>query len=151
MVGLRPIVEWMTFNFGLLALDQVISTTGNSLWASPLTFLDASVPGTGGFIDTPNQRLTIRHISPIKTAEELAEIVIAGTDKRLKDVAEVVEDHQPLIGDAVKSNDLSGCATSRRCGVGFGKTGWPRSWSRPAPGPTGVPPWPSRGATAGSR
>jgi pyruvate dehydrogenase E1 component beta subunit len=25
MAGLRPIVEWMTFNFGLLALDQVIN------------------------------------------------------------------------------------------------------------------------------
>ena len=84
-----------------ISLDQVISTTGNSLWASPLTFLDAAVPGTGGFIDTPNQRLTILHKSPIKTAEDLAEVVIAGTDKRLKDVAEVVEDHQPLIGDAV--------------------------------------------------
>ena len=84
-----------------VTLDQIISTTGNSLWASPLTFLDASVPGTGGFIDTPNQRLTIMHKSPITTAEDLGQVVIAGTDKRLHDVAEVVEDHQPLIGDAI--------------------------------------------------
>ena len=84
-----------------VSLDQIIETTGNSLWASPLTFLDAAVPGTGGFIDTPNQRLTVLHKSPITTADQLAEVVIAGTKKRLKDVAEVVEDHQPLIGDAL--------------------------------------------------
>lgn len=82
-------------------LDQIISTTGNSLWASPLTFLDAAVPGTGGFIDTPNQRLTIMHKSPITTADELAKVVVEGTDTRLEDVAQVVEDHQLLIGDAI--------------------------------------------------
>jgi Cu/Ag efflux pump CusA len=38
-------------------LMQIIKTTGNALWASPLTFLEASTPGTGGWIDTPNQRL----------------------------------------------------------------------------------------------
>jgi Cu/Ag efflux pump CusA len=84
-----------------ISLNQIIETTGNSLWASPLTWLDAAVPGTGGFIDTPNQRLTILHLNAITTADELGEVVIAGTDKRLKDVAEVVEDHQLLIGDAI--------------------------------------------------
>jgi Cu/Ag efflux pump CusA len=84
-----------------VSLDQIIATTGNSLWSSPLTWLDAAVPGTGGFIDTPNQRLTILHLNSITTADELGEVVIAGTDKRLKDVAEVVEDHQLLIGDAI--------------------------------------------------
>ena len=84
-----------------VSLDQIVETTGNSLWASPLSFLDAAVPGTGGFIDTPNQRLTVMHKSPITTADQLAEVVIAGTNKRLKDVADVLEDHQPLIGDAL--------------------------------------------------
>lgn len=88
-----------------VTLDQIISTTGNSLWVSPLTYLDASVPGTGGFIDTPNQRLTIQHISPITNAEELSRVVIEGTDKRLGDVANVVEDHQPLIGDAIVNDE----------------------------------------------
>ena len=36
-----------------VTLEQVISSTGNALWVSPLTFLEASTPGTGGFIDTP--------------------------------------------------------------------------------------------------
>ena len=87
-----------------LSLDRVIETTGNALWASPLTFLEASTPGTGGFIDTPNQRLSIQHLQPITTAKDLAAVPIEsarGTVLRLGDVADVVEDHQPLIGDAV--------------------------------------------------
>ena len=43
-----------------LTLQQIINTAGNSLWSSPLTFLEASTPGTAGFIDTPNQRFGIR-------------------------------------------------------------------------------------------
>ena len=31
-----------------VTLDQVIETAGNALWVSPLTFLEASTPGTGG-------------------------------------------------------------------------------------------------------
>jgi Cu/Ag efflux pump CusA len=84
-----------------LTLHQVISTTGNALWASPLSFLEASTPGTGGWIETPNQRLMVQHRLPIQTAEDLAKITIEGApSKRLGDVAQVIEDHQPLIGDA---------------------------------------------------
>jgi CzcA family heavy metal efflux pump len=87
-----------------VSLLQVISTTGNALWVSPLSFLSASTPGTGGFIDTPNQRLGIRHILPISSPEELAQVAVEdvpGGTLRLADVATVVEDHQPLIGDAM--------------------------------------------------
>jgi Cu/Ag efflux pump CusA len=85
-----------------VSMDQVISTAGNALWVSPLTFLQASSPGTGGFIDTPNQRLSVWHVLPISSAEELGEVSVEGTEGLLlKDVAQVVEDHQPLIGDAV--------------------------------------------------
>ncbi|MDQ4107524.1 MAG: efflux RND transporter permease subunit [Actinomycetota bacterium] len=94
-----------------LTLQQIVETTGNSLWASPLTFLEASTPGTAGFIDTPNQRFGIRHELPIKTAEDLAEVpiqdehgdavIVDGDPISLGEVTEVVEDHQPLIGDAL--------------------------------------------------
>ena len=63
-----------------VTLDQIIRTTGNSLWASPLTFLEASTPGTGGFFDTPTQRLGVQHVQPIKTAKELAEVVLEKPD-----------------------------------------------------------------------
>jgi len=85
-----------------VTLDQIIETTGNALWVSPLTFLEASSPGSGGFIDTPNQRLTVWHVLPISSPDELAKVPIEGADGLfLGDVTNVVEDHQPLIGDAV--------------------------------------------------
>lgn len=85
-----------------VTLLQVIKTAGNALWASPLSFLEASTPGTGGWIDTPNQRLGIQHFLPISTPKELAQVAVDGApSKRLGDVATVVEDHQPLIGDAI--------------------------------------------------
>ncbi|HEV3364230.1 MAG TPA: efflux RND transporter permease subunit, partial [Acidimicrobiia bacterium] len=71
----------------------------------PLSFLEASTPGTGGFIETDAQRLGIQHVSPIVSANDLSQVAIA--DKgglRLGDVAKVVEDHQPLIGDATLDN-----------------------------------------------
>jgi Cu/Ag efflux pump CusA len=84
-----------------VTLNQVIESTGNALWVSPLTYLDASCPGTGGWVETPNQRLGIQHIPSISTSADLAQVTVAGSIKRLGDLARVVEDHQPLIGDAL--------------------------------------------------
>lgn len=85
-----------------VTLDQIIETAGDSLWVSPLTFLNASTAGTGGWIDTPQQRIGVRHVLPISVADDLAQVAVAGTQGlRLADVANVVEDHQPLIGDAL--------------------------------------------------
>jgi CzcA family heavy metal efflux pump len=96
------------------SLLSVLETTGNALWVSTLSFVEASTPGTGGFIDTPNQRLGIRHLSPIVTADSLAQVPVTDeegkprpTPLRLSDVADVVEDHQPLIGDAVVNGGAS--------------------------------------------
>ena len=91
-----------------VTLSQILETTGNALWVSPLTYIEASTPGTGGFIETPNQRLSVQHLSPIKTAADLAQVRIADTGGKklaLGDVASVVESHQPLIGDAVLNDD----------------------------------------------
>jgi Cu/Ag efflux pump CusA len=85
-----------------VTLLQVVEATGNALWVSPLTYLEASTPGTGGFIDTPNQRLGVQHVLPITTADDLAQVTMEGPGDRilhLGDVATVVEEHQPLIGD----------------------------------------------------
>jgi len=89
-----------------VSLNQVIDTTGNALWVSPLTFVEASTPGTGGFIDTSTQRFAIQHVLPITTAAGLAAVSVEDTQGktlRLGQIANVVEDHQPLIGDAVLS------------------------------------------------
>ena len=75
-----------------------------------LTFVEASTPGTGGFIESPNQRLAIQHISPISTPPQLAAVPVQDAPSgrlRLGNVANVIEDHQPLIGDAVGSGSPS--------------------------------------------
>jgi Cu/Ag efflux pump CusA len=92
-------------------LAQVIDTAGNALEVSPLSFLEASTPGTGGFIDTTNQRLNIFHELAITTAEELSQVPLEGaaagdaTPATLGDVTTVVEDSQPLIGEAICPSD----------------------------------------------
>jgi CzcA family heavy metal efflux pump len=95
-----------------VSLNQLVETTGNALWVSPLTFLEASTPGTGGFIDTPNQRLGIRHVLPIVTPDDLSQVTVDGAEPqgngkplRVGDIAKVVEDHQPLIGDSIHGED----------------------------------------------
>src|SRR5262249_41428695 len=82
-----------------VSLDDIVEAAGDSLWASPLSFLEASTPGSGGWIDTPNQRLGIQHFQPIVSSGELAKVAIADKSMRLGDVAKVVEEHPPLIGD----------------------------------------------------
>jgi CzcA family heavy metal efflux pump len=87
-----------------VSLLKVLETTGNSLWVSSLSFIEASTPGTGGFIDTANQRLGIRHILPIVSPDQLSQVPIEDSKGvKLSDVANVVEDHQLLIGDALTS------------------------------------------------
>jgi CzcA family heavy metal efflux pump len=76
-----------------VTLDAVVRAAG-----------DAATVSAGGFVDTPNQRLPVRHLSPVITAEDLARTVVAhraGTPVRIGDVAEVVIGHPPPIGDAV--------------------------------------------------
>ncbi len=88
-----------------VSLTQVLSTAGNALWVSSLSFVEASTPGTGGFVDMPTQRLSVQHVLPITTAQDLSSVSVEdlqdGKQMRLGDVATVVEDHQPLIGDTV--------------------------------------------------
>jgi Cu/Ag efflux pump CusA len=87
-----------------VTLSQVIRSAGNAQVVSPLSFLEASTPGTGGFIETPQQRLQVRHLlEQIADPDELGKVPVVGTngDLRLSDVATIVVDHQPLIGDAV--------------------------------------------------
>ncbi|WP_089729815.1 efflux RND transporter permease subunit [Candidatus Thiosymbion oneisti] len=92
-----------------VTLNQVMKTTADALDSGLLPWSDGAVVGTGGFIDTPNQRLHIRHILPILSPEDLAELPIKDTGGevlRLGDVAEVLEDHQPMIGDGIINDEV---------------------------------------------
>jgi Cu/Ag efflux pump CusA len=84
-----------------VTLENVVRTAGEAVWASPLTFLESSTPGTGGFIDTPNQRLNIRHVSPLVSPEAFSRLPVFESAVTLGEIARVLEGHQPLIGDAI--------------------------------------------------
>ena len=85
-------------------VEDIVKSTANAMWSSPLTFVEASTPGTGGFIDTANQRISINHTQPIRTAADLSKIAIESDFPKivtLGEVADLTEGHQLLIGDAV--------------------------------------------------
>jgi CzcA family heavy metal efflux pump len=76
-----------------VTLDEVMRAAG-----------DAAVLSAGGFIDTPNQRLAVRQMVTITSADDLARTVVTFRDNtpiRLGDVAKVVIGHPAPIGDAV--------------------------------------------------
>ncbi|GAA2143395.1 efflux RND transporter permease subunit [Arthrobacter humicola] len=90
-----------------VSLNQVMEVTAGALDAGLLKYSPGRFIGTGGFIDSPTQRMGIRHVQPIQTPADLAQVTIRekdGVALHLGDVAQVVEDHQPLIGDAVINN-----------------------------------------------
>jgi multidrug efflux pump subunit AcrB len=83
-----------------VALSDVISAVGNSQLVSPVSYLQGSTPGTGGYLEDGNQRLDIRHILPFGTPSDLAGTPIK-PGVAVGDVARVVIGHQPLIGNAL--------------------------------------------------
>jgi CzcA family heavy metal efflux pump len=90
-----------------VSLNQVMEVTAGALDAGLLKYSPGRFIGTGGFIDSPTQRMGVRHVQPIQTPADLARVTIRekdGVALHLGDVARVVEDHQPLIGDAVINN-----------------------------------------------
>ncbi len=101
-----------------MTLQQIIDTAGNAQLVSPLTYLEGSAPGTGGFIDGPNQRVDIRPVLPLGAPKDLAAVPITDAPGKptLGEVANVVESHQPLIGDAMTSHGRrASCCSSRSC------------------------------------
>src|SRR5919109_579676 len=88
-----------------VSLDQVMNATADSLDAGLLRYADfGNVIGTGGWVDTPNQRLGVRPVLPFVSSHDLAKVPVTsnnGKTVRLGDVADVVRGPQPLIGDAV--------------------------------------------------
>lgn len=71
---------------------------------------DATVLEAGGFVDTPNQRLAVRQLSPIQEPDDLAKTVVdfkAGAHLRLGDVTDVLLGSPAPIGDAI-INDQPG-------------------------------------------
>src|ERR687893_2389695 len=75
-----------------VTLKQVVESTANAQISTPLSFVEGSVPGTGGFIETPQQRLGVRHVfDKLTDPKELSKVPIEGTGGqiRLGDVTRV--------------------------------------------------------------
>jgi CzcA family heavy metal efflux pump len=90
-----------------VTLEEILQVTSDTLDVGIVQHSEASTVGTGGFLETPNQRLPIRYATTVVTPEDLAQVVIndkknsAGEPLQLNDVADVVETTWPMIGDAV--------------------------------------------------
>lgn len=87
-----------------ITLDRIMKVTSDAMDIGLLSYSSGSSVGTGGLIETPNQRLEIRHALPIAADVDLAQVpvkVVNGVPLTLGDVAAVVEHHPPMIGDAI--------------------------------------------------
>jgi Cu/Ag efflux pump CusA len=93
-----------------VTLREIMTSTSDALDSGMFQYSEGHFIGTGGWIETPNQRLPIRYILPIVhksddvTPDALANVTVAirnGKPLLLSDVAEVVVDHQPMVGDAI--------------------------------------------------
>lgn len=90
-----------------IPLDEVMNVMADSLDAGLLKFSKGAIVGSGGYIDTPNQRIGVRSVLPIVSPEELAAVPINdrtkpdGSPLTLGDVGEAAWAHLPMVGDAV--------------------------------------------------
>ena len=90
-----------------ITLDEILQVTSDTLDVGLVQHTTGSDIGSGGFLETPNQRLPIFQVLPVVGAEDLANVPINdrtkvdGSPVRLGDVADTVTDTWPMIGDAV--------------------------------------------------
>jgi CzcA family heavy metal efflux pump len=87
-----------------VSLNRIHEVTSETLDFGLLPYSNSSKTQTEGFIDTPNQRLSIRHLQPLVEPEDVARVPVLQTANRtvrIGDIANVVWDTWPLVGDAV--------------------------------------------------
>jgi CzcA family heavy metal efflux pump len=87
-----------------LTLGEIMKATSDSLDVGLLSYSNGATIGTGGFIDTPNQRLGVRNVLSVISSEDMSKVTVKvrdGKPLRIGDVADVVEGHPPMIGDGI--------------------------------------------------
>ena len=80
-----------------VTLDEVIASA-----------TEATSTAGGAFIDGPNQRLSVTHLPAVRSADDLARIVVShadGLSLTLGQVADIVEGSPPPIGDAIINDE----------------------------------------------
>jgi CzcA family heavy metal efflux pump len=93
-----------------VSMNRIHEVVSETLDFGLVPYSASSKTQTEGFIDTPNQRLSMRHVRPVINPDDVAMVpvqVANGKTVRIGDVAKLVWDTWPLIGDAV-INDGAG-------------------------------------------
>ena len=92
-----------------VTMEQVMETTADTLDSGLLSHSRGAFVGTGGIIDTPNQRMHVRHVLPVVEPKDLAQVPllgkhgagIHGKQLLLGDVTNILETNQPMVGDGI--------------------------------------------------
>lgn len=110
--GVANVAIWGDYDkqFQVLVDPDRLRAHGITLNTVMLAVGNAVEPISGGFIDTPNQRLAIRYTSTVNDPDDLMNTVVShrnGAPLLLGDVAEVQIGSPPPIGDAI-INDVPG-------------------------------------------
>ncbi|MDH5224927.1 MAG: efflux RND transporter permease subunit, partial [Actinomycetota bacterium] len=87
-----------------VTVDAVSTAVADALDAGLLQYSDGNYIGRGGFIDTPTNRYQVRHVLPIRQAEDLGAVPVESVDGKvleIQDVADLKRGTWPLVGDAV--------------------------------------------------
>ena len=87
--------------FQVLVDPDRLRANGVTLDAVTRAAKDAAEMGGGGFVDTPNQRMAVRHLPMVRGPEDLKRALVPGGSLRLGDVADVAEGNPAPIGDAI--------------------------------------------------
>src|SRR5882724_4438048 len=93
-----------------VTLDEVQEVVSDSLDVGLLRYSGGAHIGTGGFLETPNQRMSLRFISTGVTPETLAQVPVETRDGKpllLGEVADLVWGAPGAVGDAI-INDGAG-------------------------------------------
>ena len=87
-----------------VSMNRIHEVTSETLDFGLVPYSASAKTQTEGFIDTPNQRLPMLHVQPVIEPEDVARVpvqVVNGKTVHLGDVANIVWDTWPLVGDAV--------------------------------------------------
>ncbi|HYZ33839.1 MAG TPA: efflux RND transporter permease subunit [Crenalkalicoccus sp.] len=87
-----------------VTLDEVMEGVSEALDVGLLRYADGAFIGTGGFVETPNQRMALRNVFGAVSPESLARSPVnsaGGRRYRLSEVADLVYAPQGMVGDAV--------------------------------------------------
>ena len=110
--GVANVAIWGDYDkqFQVLVDPDRLQANGVTLQTVMQAVTRSVEPTSGGFIDTPNQRLAVRHALTVNTPEKLADTIVAfrgNAPLMLGDVASVQVGSPPPIGDAI-INDVPG-------------------------------------------